>query len=258
MNDSVAPLMYRRLVALDRERHASLRLAPGADLSSAAEASVFPLLAVEFAHAAREYPIVFVRGAGQELLPVAVTGTPEWGNVFVDGEGRWDARYVPAYVRRYPFVFARTEKGELAVCIDEACPRLTADAGTPLFQSGEPSALLKEVLTHLGEYERQAEATGAFMKRLEAAGVLIEANARAELAGRSLALRGFWVVDEARFRALPAATVQEWLASGELGLVYAHLISLGNLLQILNRRPARAANDARTADAASAAHPANA
>lgn len=255
MNKNASPLMYRSLVALDRQRHAQLRLGPAADLACAADCSVLPLLAVEFAHAAREYPVVFVRGAGQELMPVAVTGTPEWRNVFVDSEGRWDARYVPAYARRYPFVFARTEKDELAVCIDEACPRFSADAGTPLFQNGEPSALLQEVLAHLGEYERQAQFTSAFMKRLEASGVLVEANARAELAGRSLAVRGFWVVDEARFRALPAATVQEWFASGELGLVQAHLISLGNLLQILNRRPTHIP---RATDNDTAAHSVNA
>jgi hypothetical protein len=114
---------------------------------------------------------------------------------------------------------------------------------------------LQEVLANLGEYERQAQFTSSFMKRLEASGVLVEANARAELAGRSLAVRGFRVVDEARFRALPAATVQEWFASGELGLVHAHLISLGNLLQILNRQPA---NARRAADGNTAAHSANA
>jgi hypothetical protein len=36
--------------------------------------------------------------------------------------GKWDARYVPAFVRRYPFVPAKGPQGDLLVCIDEASP----------------------------------------------------------------------------------------------------------------------------------------
>lgn len=232
-------LFYQQVIALDRELHAKLKLHPLGNMAFAAGAPVVPLLCAEFAQAAREYPIVFLRNADQGLLPVALTGAPGGGNVYIDAAGQWNAQYVPAYVRRYPFVFADTAPGQLTVCFDPSCPSLNDTEGAALFEdSGEPSATLQQVVQLLSDYQRQAQLTQAFMVRLEAADLLIDARAQADLGdGRSLALQGFLMVDEARFKALPEATLKDWFASGELGLVYAHLLSLGNLLGLLQRQP---------------------
>src|SRR5277367_2344852 len=132
--------LYEHPVALDRDRHAARKMNPPADLTFAAGAAVVPLLSAEFTHAAREYPIVFVRGVEQELIPVVLTGVPGGHNVYVDDAGRWNARYVPAYVRRYPFAFAHTASDQYIVCIDEAFPGFEESSGASLFDvDGEPS-----------------------------------------------------------------------------------------------------------------------
>ncbi len=234
-------LFYQRVVALDRDLHAKLRLSAPVNFAFTAEAPVVPLLSAEFADAAREYPIVFLRTAEQGLQPVALTGEPGGQNVYLDGSGRWNARYVPAYVRRYPFVFAQTASDQFTVCIDEACPEF-GESGAPLFEgTGQPTSMLQQVFALLSEFQRQAQFTQSFVQRLEASDLLIEATAKADLKDRSLALRGFWMVDETRFRALPDATLRDWFASGELGLIYAHLLSLGNILELLRRQPHAAA-----------------
>jgi hypothetical protein len=237
--NSDSPL-YSRVVALDRELHAGLRLKAASSLEFAAGLSTVPLLCVEFRDAAREYPIVFVRHAEQGLMPAVLTGTPEGPNLYVGPAGHWDARYVPAYVRRYPFVTARTAPDQYTVCIDAGCPGFAAEDGALLFaDAGEPSPLLRQVVNNLADFQQHAELTEAFTQRLHAAGVLIETDAGLELAdGRSLALRGLCIVDEARLRALPDATLRQWLEGGELALIHAHLVSLGNLLQLLVRRRA--------------------
>jgi len=257
-----APLFYNRLVALDGNVHAKLKLSAPSDLKFSARSPVIPLLSVEFVEAAREYPIAFLRGTDGVLLPVALTGAPDGDNVYIDAAGRWNARYVPAYVRRYPFMFARTSPDQLTVCIDESYPGFNETDGTPMFDSaGEPSSVLKQIVANMSEHQRQSKLTEAFVLRLEAAGLLMQANAKANLSdGRELALQGFFIVDEARFRALPDATLKEWFASGELGLIYAHLLSLGNLLELLRRQPrvvdtaadTRAAADGTTESAADA------
>lgn len=233
------PLFYQRVVQLDRELHSKLRLRASANLAFAAETALVPLLSNEFFHAAREYPIAFVRDSEQRLLPVVLTGVPGGRNVYVDAAGQWQARYVPAYVRRYPFVFAETGTDQLTVCFDEACEALNASEGQPLFEeTGEAGPALRPALALLTEYQRQALLTQTFMQRLDASGLMMEANAKADLTdGRSLALTGFWIVDESRLKDLPEATVKDWFATGELGLVYAHLMSLGNFLELARRQP---------------------
>jgi hypothetical protein len=232
------PLFYNRLVMLDRQAHAKLRFRAPEEYSFAASATMVPLLAAEFSPAAREYPIVFMsEDQGKTFFPVSLTGMPQGKNLFVDEKGAWSARYVPAYVRRYPFVFAETSADQFAVCVDPSSNCLDETRGTPMFEAnGEPSAAMQETVKRLGDYQRAMLATRAFMEKLAAANMLMDANAKADLPdGRSMAWRGFWTVDEARFRELPEATLKEWFAGGELGLIYAHLISLGNLSELLRR-----------------------
>jgi hypothetical protein len=253
---ALPPLFYQRVVALDGNLHSKLKLSAQPDLKFSARSPVVPLLGVEFTEAAREYPIAFLRGANNGWVPVALTGAPDGDNVYMDADGRWSARYVPAYVRRYPFVVAQSAPDQLTVCIDEAYSGLSESEGTPLFEDGgQASSALRQIVANLAEYQRQAQLTEGFMQRLDAAGLLMEASAQANLSdGRGLTLKGFWIVDETRFRALPEATVKEWFASGELGLVYAHLASLGNLLELLRRQaPVEASAEGPTSggDAAS-------
>jgi hypothetical protein len=235
------PLFYRSVVPLDRQAHARLRVRNADHFLFTADAPLIPLLTAEFAPVAREYPIVFMKDDGV-TVPVALTGMPQGKNLFLDAKGRWDARYVPAYVRRYPFVFAETSPENYTVCIDPSSDLLNEKEGTPLFESnGEPSASLQETIKRLGDYQRVTNFTRSFTQRIAAANLLMEANAKAELPdGRSYMWRGFWTVDEARFRELPEATLKEWFTSGELGLVYAHLLSLGNLADLLRRHTLKA------------------
>jgi SapC len=238
MTKASLPLFYNSIVPLDRQAHARLRVRPPDTYSFAANAAVVPLMTAEFVPAAREYPVVFMSDAGKDIFPVALTGLPQGKNVFVDAQGVWNARYVPAYARRYPFVFAETGPDKFTVCIDPDSVFFDESVGTPLFEGeGEPTATLKEMVKRLTEYQRMMELTRKFTERLAAANLLMEANAKMDLPeGRSLTWRGFWVVDEARFRVLPDATLKEWFANGELGLLYAHMLSLGNLAELPRRQ----------------------
>lgn len=233
------PLFYQRVVALDRQAHARLKLTPSDNFLFTADAALIPLLTAEFGLACREYPIVFMRESGtSEVIPVALTGMPQGKNLFVDSSGRWQARYLPAYVRRYPFVFVETTPENGAVCIDPTSTCFDESRGEPLFGAeGEPSKTLQDVIKALGDYQNMVQATRSFMSRLAAANILMEANAKADLPdGRSLLWRGFWIVEEAKFRQLPEATLKEWFSTGELGLIYAHLLSLGNLSELMRRQ----------------------
>ena len=239
MAETPMPPLYQNVVPLDRRQHTRLRLRPPENYSFTADFPLLPALTTEFAPLAREYPLVFVREKDDsEFVPVVLTGLPQSKNLYLDSAGGWQARYIPAYVRRYPFVYVETAPEQFTVCIDSASKCLDENIGTPLFgDDNEPSNALKDVIKSLGDYQQAVRLTKEFVQRLTAANILMEANAKADLPdGRSYTWRGFWVVDEKRFRELPEATLKEWFASGELGLLYAHLFSLGNLAELLRRQ----------------------
>lgn len=237
---------YQNVVALNVDAHKNLKISPTGSYRFADKATAIPIVAGEFVDIARQSPIAFLRIDGGKLLPVALVGLPGGDNLYVDAHGNWSAPYVPAFVRRYPFVFAETGVDQLTLCIDRDYAGFDEDAGQPLFEpDGQPAAAVKDALALLTEFQRQHALTQQFAKRLEDAGLLMEATANASLPdGSSFTLQGLLVVDENKFRNIPDALLKEWFSSGELGLVYAHLISLGTLLELLRRQPASTPVDA--------------
>jgi len=233
---------YERPVLLDRERHRRRRVQAAGGFAFARQAHSLVLAAAEFNEACKEYAIVFTRSPAGKVVPVAMLGLRAGDNLFVGEDGRWDARYVPAFVRRYPFVLAQLPGQEqLAVCVDEAFPGWNVTQGEALFDAeGRDTPFLRNALDFLGQYQREHQRSEAFCARLEQAGVLKEMNARADLAdGRAFTVDGLLVVDEAKLMALPDATVLSLFRGGELHLVSMHLASLSNMQRLVDRMAAR-------------------
>ena len=234
-----ALLFYENPVALNSKTHLNLRIKPSDEgLRFTSKANSVLLAGIEFPEACRHFPIVFVKGPGQQVLPIALLGFRDRENLFVDSSGRWHGEYVPAYIRRYPFVLARgAGQQDLTVCIDEAYPGFGADEGQPLFNAkGEPTDHLKGVLAFLRDYQAQVERTEAFARNLQELGLLTEVSAKVDLpGGESIALTGLLMVDERKLQALPDDQVQRLFRSGTLAWVYAHLISVANFARLLGK-----------------------
>ncbi|MDP2132173.1 MAG: SapC family protein [Sulfuritalea sp.] len=228
-------IFYERVVALSDQFHADLKVRPATSFAYAARTNSVPLLAGEFFDCAREYPIVFARGdAGP--LPAALLGLRENENLFVDAAGKWDARYVPAFVRRYPFVPGKGPQGELLVCIDEASQCFDKTEGEALFVAGQPTPQLEHAIKFLTEFHQAAAVTEKLGRRLEELGLLRQADSLAQLNdGSQFRLNGLNVVDETKLRALDRDVVQELFLNGSLAVIYAHLMSLGNLGALADR-----------------------
>ena len=85
--------------------------------------------------------------------------------------------------------------------------------------------------------------TQAFCKRLADCNLLVESNAQARLGdGSDFRLSGMYVVDQNRMQVLDRDKVHDFFSSGELGLIYAHLQSLGNLQLLVEKLAARLGN----------------
>jgi hypothetical protein len=228
------PLFYQDPRPLNATAHGQLRLKDG-DQSFAARTNAAPLTVVEFASAARHYPVVFTEG--ETPFPAAALGLgPD--NCLV-AEGRWaEGVYVPAYVRRYPFVFIEAGGDNLMLGIDVASDRVIdgGEEGAALFDGGKPSALTEGAMAFCREFHAQHLQTRAFVAALAEHDLLVSRQADAKPAdGRPLTLGGFQVVDQAKFAALPDAVVLDWHRKGWLALVHFHLASLERFVDLLAR-----------------------
>lgn len=237
-NPTVTAFFYQQPVVLDREQHKGLRLQPG-DARFAARNKAVPLVAAEFPDACLEYPIVFTKGQEGRWLALALTGLRADSNAFVNANGQWSARYVPASVRRYPFILAEGDNKQLSLAADMSAPHL-GSAGEALFDDkGEPTELARNVMTLLADFQQQAESTHELAKQLDDAQVLSRQNLQVHLGnGQQAVVEGVWIVDEAKLRALPDEKVLAWFKTGQLAAIHAQMLSLRNLVPLLERSPA--------------------
>ena len=232
------PLFYKKPVALSSQGHAGLRLQTRENYRFATGSNSVTLTAAEFAHACHEYPIVFVQ-SGVDINPVAVLGLKDSQNLFVDEKGQWNASYVPAYVRRYPFILARQgeETSDYTVCIDEGYAGFNRDEGEHLFlDDGAQSDFLKQALTLVQDFQSHFLRTAEFARRLLDWELLQPLQANVELhAGDKMSLTGFMAVDQKKLKALPAERLAELVQQDELGVIYYHLLSLNNFGRLVER-----------------------
>ena len=201
------PLFYDHPIALNSQTHRNLKIKPSDEgLKFSGKTNSVLLAGIEFPEACKHFPIVFAKVAGQQVLPMALLGFRNLENLFVDAGGRWKGEYVPAYIRRYPFVLAKGGAGQkLTVCIDESYPGFGADEGQPLFNaSGEPTDYLKSVLAFLQDYQAQLERTDSFLKTLRKFDLLMDVAANVKLSGgKRYSMAGLMMVDERKLQALP-------------------------------------------------------
>lgn len=238
--------LHRQPVALDRSEHRNLRIKlPVADWTLASSLNSMFVAAVEFGDACRDYPIVFVNAGTDaegktQIAPVAVFGLAQGENLYLDGTA-WRAHYQPALLRLYPFALARMDEHAFAVVMDTGYAGLSQTEGEPLFTAdGEPTELTKTVQRQLEQTEAEVQRTRFIGQRLQELGLLRDMRFDAKLPdGNTLTVDGFLTVDEEKLAALPDATLVELQRSGVMGLVHAHLISLGLMRRLVEWRMAR-------------------
>ncbi len=237
MTTTSLPLFYVQPRPLNPGVHGNLSLANDQGYAYAAKTNSVPLVASELPTACRHFPIVF--NDGPQPMPLAVLGLRDGENLFVDAAGKWrDGTYIPAYIRRYPFIFMENaDRSQFTLCVDEAAGSVVTGRDSPFFdEAGAPTALTNNALDFCRDYQNQHVYTLEFAKALAEAGLLVDNRADVTLAdGQRLALSGFKVVDEARFNQLPDETFLRWRAKGWLALVYCHLVSINTWPTLVNQ-----------------------
>ncbi len=235
------PLFYKKLEPLSNSAHAKLKTRPADKAPYLANAHAVPITSDEFILCQRHYPIVF--SVGENPVPLALMGLNEGVNVFFDetGKPRGDA-YIPAYVRRYPFMLARlnAKAEELSLCFDPTSDTLGQfKDGLALFdKDGKPSETTNALLKFCEEFELSAQRTNAFMRELKELDLLMDGEVAIQPtdAEQPFLYRGFQMVSEEKLRDLRGDTLRKINQNGILPLVIAHLFSLQLIRDLFGRQ----------------------
>ncbi len=200
-----------------------------------------PVTVDEFGLAQRHFPIVF--SIGDNPVPIALMGLNEGVNVFLDDEGSVlePSIYLPAYIRRYPFLLARLnpQSDDLSLCFDPSSGAVGEfEDGEPLFDGDQPSDATKAILQFCEQFEAAGQRTGAFVEDLIKSDLLMDGEVAIQPEGfeQPFVYRGFRMVDEEKIRNLRGDELRKMNQNGMLPLIYAHLFSLSQMRDIFARQ----------------------
>jgi hypothetical protein len=192
-----------------------------------------PLTVGEFPLAAITGPIIFV---GDEKLPIAVMGLNANENMFVKDDGTFESGiYIPAYIRRYPFVFANDEQNnQMVLCIDRAAEFIVDKGYDMAFfdEKGEPTDYTKNCIEFCNNFEVERQRTVSFVELLKSLDLFESKVATFTPAnpdgtqGEPQKIAEYFGVSEEKLNQLPADKFVELRDNGALGQIYAHLHSL--------------------------------
>jgi SapC len=250
-------LIYETAVPVSAARHGKHSVEVGGNYAFSAGINAVPLMAVEILRAATEYAVVFT-ALGDDVMPAVVLGVKGEQNLYLGPDGHWKAKYIPAFIRRYPFVFSASEDNQtLTLCVDEAYPGLnTTGRGERLFgDDGKPSPYTDRVLEFLKEYQAHFVRTQTFGKHLKESGLLEPMQAKVTTpAGATLSLTGFMAVNRAKLRELSSEKLAALAKTDELELLYLHLYSMRNFVDVKDRLIGTLPAEVDEAPAAALAH----
>ena len=207
-----------------------------------------PVTLGEFASACGRYPIIFL---GENKTPVAAMGLRKGENLFVDPETFQMERfaYLPAFIRRYPFVAAThpDDKDRFTVCVDGECHLMSDKPDEAFFNDdGEPTDFLNRAIDFVRRYETDVKATQDFIAEMEKLELFDQQqatfqprDAQGQPVGEKQIIENYWAVSGEKLKALSGKKLAELRDNTYLAAIYAHMMSLPQWELLINRAMAR-------------------
>lgn len=224
--DAQMPLFYKEPMPLDAKAHAKLALKSNFGFGFTEGVNAVPVNLIEMPQICHFYPIAF--SPDDNATPVAIMGLRNGENLFLQSDGGWAEAYIPAYIRRYPFIFSEVpDTDQLTLCVDND-PTVVGDDGDTKFfdDEGKPTEIANNALEFCKSYHAAAQQTLEFSKTLIKHDLLVDREAQINVAGdQRINFSGFKIIDEEKFGKLSDDVFLEMRSKGWLPFIYAHLFS---------------------------------
>lgn len=221
---------FTNVVALNNEKHKNLKISREVNYAFSVKSHAIPAVVVEVPYLAKEYPVVFAKGEDNQYTLLAVLGFEEKSNAYVSADGDWLAEYVPAHIRRYPFIsLPTTEDPEKSVlCIDQDAPHFQTNKGKKLFdKQGNTTKATQMALRMNEEYEQSMAETNRFIKDIIAQNILEETTENSEFGNIT-----FYRIAVDKFNALDTNVIGKWKQDNYLSVIAFLLQSQRNWREI--------------------------
>lgn len=209
------------------------------------------MFAKTFPHEFRDiqacYPILFQRDENDQFFPLALFGFEKQENLFLDESG-WNAAYVPAMIRKEPFLIGFQEQKDRAdalkvrvLSLDMDHPRVNEETGERVFQPlGGRTPYLEDAADLLETIYQGFEVNKRFVRALEQHDLLESVTFDVVLSdGSRNQLLGFYAINEDKLQELPGDTLERFGKEGFLMPIFMALASMTNIRTLIQLRESK-------------------
>jgi len=223
--------MFKKVVPIMENRHKDLKLKPIDNFDFAKNLNIASIMVHEFSKVSPIYPILFLEDKENDSFkPVCLLGLKEGENLFVK-DGKWQASYIPAIIRRYPFALSKTEEDDTyLICIDEESEFLDKKDGEPFFnKDGSTGEVIEKIKAYLTELQQMEKFTNDFCKVIKEYKLFTPLNINIKSGNEVKNINGAFMINEEKFNKLSNAKFLDLRKKQYIPAIYAHLNSLAQI-----------------------------
>ncbi len=227
--------MFKKIVPITQNNHKDVKVKQIDNFDFVNNIHLASVMVHEFSRSAATYPIVFLEDkVNDKFRPVVMLGLEEGENLFVQ-DGKWQASYIPAIIRRYPFALSKAgDEDRYVICIDEDSEFLNKDEGQAIFnEDGTASEVMERVKKYLTELQQMDMFTEKFCQDMKAENMFTPLNMKVRIGNEIKNVGGAYVINEERFNDLNDEKFLELRKKQYVPVIYSHLSSLAQIERLL-------------------------
>lgn len=227
--------MFKNVVPVAIQKHKEIKVKQIDNFEFAKNINMASVMVHEFSRAASIYPIIFVEDKENDTFkPVVLFGFDEGENLFVDEDNKWQASYVPAIIRRYPFALAKADdQGKFVVCIDEESNFVNKEEGQALFEGDKPAQVMERVKKYLSELQQMDAFTNEFCKFMVSKNMFTSLNMKLRVNKEIKNISGAYILNEERLNSLSDETYLQMRKKKYIPIIYSQLSSLSQIERLM-------------------------
>ncbi len=224
--------MYKNIEILDKKKHEKLKFNTVDMIEVAKNIGVIPLGVNEVLDMSCISPVLISSGESGEFI--AFTGVSKDMTVYNKSN-----LYVPRFIQSYPFfnIVIKDEKGKTntVVAIDNDTKYIGKNKKNSIFtKNGELENLTLNKIQLVRELHKQRDISKRIIEELKAKELLVKKDFKVKINNEEKTiLEEFYIVNRDKLLKLDDATLALWAKKGWIGVIDAHLKSLGNFQKIL-------------------------
>jgi hypothetical protein len=221
--------MNENIKILNKKEHQSLKYTPVTDFSFAKSLTIIPITYSEVKHLCCLYPVVITEIDGNDTLAI-ITGLKDH-NIAIDENGKFRGKYIPAYLRKYPFILVNdTENEKLLLGLKDDADCFDNDEGEALYDAqGNVMPLVENIMSLLKNFESEIQITKNILTKFKEQHLLEPSQIKVNLDDTEHTIGGFSVIDKELFLTLEDQFLADAVKNGWTEFIELHRLSLNNL-----------------------------